>query len=575
MTNPNLDPKPYPRDTHSNRTTGGIIMRGLLLSTSILALASTAHAETFQLSSNVDAATVYPSGATITRSVTLDLPAGSHRLLIGDVPQDFDPSSLRIKGGEGLIIGATAIRTDRLPPDDRTIAARQEIEDKIDELRDLINRRIDYRTAIGLEVEAAEAQITYLESLAEGQENGGDTPPASVLAEWVGVIGAQTLSALQDAHDAKLRMAAVDEDITDLKEEMARLQQELEAVALPLTDRVIVSLDVSAEAAVTGSLQIEYVTNSAGWLPVYDVRLATTDEALTITRQAMLTQYTGESWDAVTVQLSTARPNLRLSPGEINAQLAYLYDPFRPGRDVMTSGAVAMDLAMEAPAEPVMEESRAEFAAVQLDFQGLTAVYSLPGGVTLDGDGTESLFTINSTDMEAELVAQATPLLDSSVYLMADFTNDSAAPFLPGQASFYRDGAFVGRLGFPMIAAGEDATLPFGAIDGLSTARLSAFRQTGESGVITTSNDRQERYLLSVENATSRAWDIRLIDRVPYSEEEDLEIAANSTPTPSETNIDGKRGVHAWDFTLEPGTDREVEVSFEIIWPEDKELGFQ
>lgn len=579
MTFLNLAPHTYSRDTSATHTTRGLAMRSLLMTSSFLVLATAVSAETFQLNSDVGAVTVYPSGATITRMVTLDIPAGSHRLLIGDVPQGFDPSSLRIKGGEGLIIGATGIRTDRLPPDEREIAARTVIEEKIKTQRDLIRGRANARTGISLEIDAARARIDYLDALGEGQENGADTPDTAEILNLVGIIGQETLSALQDGHAAKLRMEEIDREISDLKEDLSDLELELAATALPLMDRVIVSLDVTAESAVNGTIQIEYLTDYAGWLPVYDVRLGTTNETLAITRQAMLTQQTGESWAGIQVKLSTARPNLRLTPGEIYPQLAFLYDQMelQRERDASALGAISMDMNVEiAAAAPMMvEEAFGRFAPVSLNFEGLTAVYTLPGAVTLDGDGTESLFTIDTTDFDTTLTAQATPLLDESVYLIADITNTSNVPFLPGRASFYRDGAFVGTLSLPMIAAGEDADLPFGAIDGLSTKRITDFAETGESGILTTSNDRQERYTLSVINKTAREWDIRLMDRVPYSEEEKLEIDVTARPAATESNVDGKRGVYAWDFTLAAGDEQSITFGYIIGWPEGKELGFQ
>ncbi len=549
-------------------------MRGALLTTTFLVLASPVWSDTFTLNSQVTSATVYPSGATLVRSTEFDVPAGSHRLLIGDIPANIDTSSLRIRSADGVTIGATAIRTDRLPPDDREIEARKVIEDQIDAQRDLIRERTSARTAIALEIDAAKVRLDFLDSLAEGQENGAERPTNESLSDLITLIGTESLRAMQDAHDARLRIEAIDREIADLKEELDRLEQELAAVALPLTDRLVLSIDITAETASSGQLSLEYVTGNARWSPVYDVRLASTETTLTISRQALLAQGTGESWEGVAVILSTARPNLQLAPFELSPQFAFLYDEIAVRREATTAGVAMMDMAMEA-APVVMEENAPAFAPVELSFQGLTAVYALPGVVTLDGDGTESLFTIDTTDFDATLTAQATPILDESVYLMAGFTNKASAPYLPGRASMYRDGAFVGTFGMPMIAAGQERELPFGVIEGLTATRETEFRETGESGLLTTSNDREERYLLTVSNTTNRNWDIRLLDRVPYSEEEDLEIDFTARPVPTETNIDGKRGVLAWDFTLPAGGEQNVSFGYTLGWPEDKELGFQ
>ena len=56
----------------------------------------------------VDAVTVYPDGASVTRVITVDLAAGDNTLVANDFPLTLDPSSLRVEGEAGakLTIGA-------------------------------------------------------------------------------------------------------------------------------------------------------------------------------------------------------------------------------------------------------------------------------------------------------------------------------------------------------------------------------------------------------------------------------------------------------------------------------------
>jgi len=74
----------------------------IALVTSIPALA--AEIET---KSQIDAVTVYPDGATVTRLIRLDLPAGDSTLFARDFPTTLDPSSLRVEGEGGgrIVIG--------------------------------------------------------------------------------------------------------------------------------------------------------------------------------------------------------------------------------------------------------------------------------------------------------------------------------------------------------------------------------------------------------------------------------------------------------------------------------------
>src|SRR6478736_9138639 len=80
--------------------------------------AAPARAADLDASSTVDAVTVYPDGASITRLITLDLPAGDNSAVLKDFPLTLDPASLRVEGEAGakLTIGAIDARPPRAAP---------------------------------------------------------------------------------------------------------------------------------------------------------------------------------------------------------------------------------------------------------------------------------------------------------------------------------------------------------------------------------------------------------------------------------------------------------------------------
>jgi hypothetical protein len=77
--------------------------------------AAPAWAADLDATSAVDAVTVYPDGASVTRLITLDLPSGDNTLVAKDFPLTLDPSSLRVEGEAGakLTIGAIDTRPPR------------------------------------------------------------------------------------------------------------------------------------------------------------------------------------------------------------------------------------------------------------------------------------------------------------------------------------------------------------------------------------------------------------------------------------------------------------------------------
>src|SRR6201988_595953 len=93
-----------------------------LVTTSLVIVAALAalpaRAAEFAASSAVDAVTVYPDGASVTRLITLDLPSGDNTLVAKDFPLTLDPSSLRVEGEAGarFTIGAIDTRPPRAAP---------------------------------------------------------------------------------------------------------------------------------------------------------------------------------------------------------------------------------------------------------------------------------------------------------------------------------------------------------------------------------------------------------------------------------------------------------------------------
>jgi hypothetical protein len=56
-----------------------------------------APAAEIEAASTIDAVTVYPDGATVTRTLSVNLPCGDSIILVRDFPLGLDPASLRVQ----------------------------------------------------------------------------------------------------------------------------------------------------------------------------------------------------------------------------------------------------------------------------------------------------------------------------------------------------------------------------------------------------------------------------------------------------------------------------------------------
>ena len=146
-----------------------------LVSLSALA-AMPAKAADIDATSVVDAVTVYPDGASVTRTITADVPAGDNTVVIQDFPLTLDPSSLRVEGEAAarLTIGAIDTRPPRAAPP----VNLPELDQRIEALKD---QRADLQGVIA----AATARRKFAEHFAEASPAGiGEKGEARPLAEW-------------------------------------------------------------------------------------------------------------------------------------------------------------------------------------------------------------------------------------------------------------------------------------------------------------------------------------------------------------------------------------------------------
>jgi uncharacterized protein (TIGR02231 family) len=188
--------------------------RQLLSFVAVIAIiaAVPAMAAEIETGSQIDAVTVYPDGATVTRLIRLDLPAGDSTLFARDFPLTLDPSSLRIQGegGARLVIGAVDARPSLPAPP----ANLPQIDRRIEALR-------DGRTALDGEIASATARRKFAERFAEASPAGlGEKGEARPLSEWraaFAAIAEEIATADNTVRAARIKQRDIDREIARLE----------------------------------------------------------------------------------------------------------------------------------------------------------------------------------------------------------------------------------------------------------------------------------------------------------------------------------------------------------------------
>src|SRR5262249_14723313 len=265
-------------------------------------------------SSHIDAVTVFPSGAEITRVGKVRLAAGDSVILFTDLPARAIHSSIRVeaKATGGLEIGSVDSRRTFVPRTDDAITAseRRRIEDAIEGLK-------DDRAVLQAAVQAAEMQKAPIGHLAQLPTHPPVGAGAVTQPDWgqlLGLIGERLAEAQKVILDTQLKVRAVDRQIKDLEGKLASLAPAQE-------ERTEVKVFVNARAGLEAEMSIHYQIGGASWVPFYDHRLATGTKAqspkLRRGRRASIQQRSGENWEEVALALSTARPGAGTAAPEL------------------------------------------------------------------------------------------------------------------------------------------------------------------------------------------------------------------------------------------------------------------
>jgi uncharacterized protein (TIGR02231 family) len=537
------------------------------VATIALTAAMPALAAEIETSSQIDAVTVYPDGATVTRLIRLDLPAGDSTLLARDFPLTLDPSSLRIEGeGVGrLVIGAVEARPPLpLPP-----ANLPEIDRRLESLR-------DQRVALDGDISAASARRKFAERFAESSPAGlGEKGEARPLSEW-----RLAFAAVQEeiaAADQAIRAARIRQ--RDIDREIARLEAERNATPPKKLD---VRIDLNSDSPAPVLLRVTYAVRGARWNPVYDARLETGTKdkpaSLELIRRAEIVQHTGEDWADVALSVSTVRTARGGSAPELRP-LIVRYPVMNQLAAPKPAASVDQYVARGGLVQESRESSRyddfrlrkAEEQQAALDAGGFQVVFRVPGRIAVPaGQGAKS-FRIASTTIAPELMVHAVPALAETAYLQASFKQTDEAPLLPGQVSIYRDGIFVGRSPMALAAKDETVRLGFGADEKVQIARKVLRRLEGTAGLIGSSKIDEREFKTTIRNGHDFPIRVAIEDQLPVSEIDDIQVEMLPVTTvPTARDLRDRRGVLEWAFEAKPGESRDIKLGWRLRWPKDK-----
>ncbi|MBO6503461.1 MAG: DUF4139 domain-containing protein [Kordiimonadaceae bacterium] len=495
-------------------------------------------------------------GAIVTRSFSLNLPIGQHRIKISDLTDQLNEDyALRAS----VVSGNAAINQVQLDEVFLPNVGREAQANLLAQLESLETAQSNDRTAI----EAITMQLSFIQGMAKEATKSGDySSPADLmeaLQQTFDFVKANSGSLLNERQSLESAMKDRADQIKVLKRELSQLGGTRESVMEG-------TLVVSSSASAPVTIAVNYLVEDATWDIDAEANLNTASNETELKLFARVSQETDEDWNNVPVALSTTRPSNNIS---VNSPVPVYFNLEDAGKaiagllDKVRSGRITESARLE---EIVVTGSRLK----QYNSSQFDAEFELSGTISLAADGSEQRFLLQEHAAKSDHTIRVVPQSSRSGFIYANAAFDGI-PFIEAPyVSIARDNNFVGNGAWPTLQSGKNLQLPFGVDTKIDVEVVTVPSEDGDEGIFNRKQVDETKRRFIVTNNHDVAMTIEVLDTRPNSMNEDLEIELlrGSTRT-TETDYDDQPGIVMWRKTVAPGEKWEINHWYRVSFPTD------
>ena len=259
-------------------------------------------------SAKAKAATIYFNASEISQTTNLMLPAGNSEIVVKNIANDLNENTIQIGVPNSVTVLSVQFTNDYIS------------EYEIDEKNPAIKKVRDSITFIKKEIKKNQIQQNsnqqLLTILDQNKVVGGTNSGLNVLE----------LTKLVEYYKAKrveveVLLLDIQEKSIVLNSRLQSLENKLELNTLNSEKSSTGKLILNVMNSVAGNikLDINYITNTASWVPFYDLRIDNVKDPIKMSYKAQVVQNSGIDWKNVKLTLSSGNPNQNNQAPDLNA----------------------------------------------------------------------------------------------------------------------------------------------------------------------------------------------------------------------------------------------------------------
>lgn len=509
--------------------------------------------------SEIKEVTIYQQNAKITRSAIVNIPKGNTEILLEDLTNSIQQNSLQVDiKGKAILLSATT-RINYMYGKKETPRIK-ELNDSLKLLTNKINWLNNQKN-----VYQGEERVIH-----DNNKLGSEQKGMSVdeLKELVMFYRTRLF-------EIKKEILRIDEEVKELNLVKSRIQSqlnELNATRNKPTGEVL--LNVTANAPEKIELIFSYLTHSAGWHPVYDLRAEGTDKPLKLIYKANVHQKTGYDWKDMKLTVSTGNPTVDnnrpiLYPWYIDFYVPPPVTYFESKqKSAQRSQMMQLNIAQETLDEiTVTEDEMPEYVVTQTTSQ-MTAEYVIEALQDIPADGKYHLVAMQDYELSASYTYHTVPKLNDGAFLLAKVADYGQYNLLPGQANLFFEGMYVGQSTINPVTTADTLLVSMGRDNKVSVKR-NRLKDFTSKQIIGGNIKEVIGYEIFVRNNNKFAIDLEILDQIPLSKNKEIEVQLDDGGGADYMEDYGKL---LWRLKLNAGQTQKVKYIYSVKYPKDKRI---
>ncbi|MES2139632.1 MAG: DUF4139 domain-containing protein [Bacteroidota bacterium] len=530
------------------------------------------------IKSKIESVTVFTSGAQVYRSSAVNVSTGITTLVFENLEAGIDPRSIQAGGTGNFVI-----------MDVQHIIKYPELKQNTDETQSPKNLRHikllqDSLVMIGFDLEEIYATRDALNieknALLNNRLIKGETKRDTLnlvkesiayLRERLNNINSELLKLKKEEYRVNNKKLRMQNDLVLLQNYNANTG---EVVKDETKYQIIVT--VSADAIATGSINVNYMLQGAGWSPSYDLRAKGASGTMQLTYKAQVFQNTGIDWNDVKLTLSTANPNQSNVKPLLNTWWLSFYNPnpYRyptPVQEAPSSVSKTYESVDDydskkagAAKEEIQAQQISDYITTEENFTNVEYEIKLP--YTIPNDGKSHFVAVQTKDISAEYAHFSAPKLDKDAFLVAKITNWDELNLVAGNVNIYFDGTFVGESYINPSNLTDTLDLTLGRDKNIVVTRVKQKDKTKEK-TIGEEKVKTVTYEITVRNTKSTASNFYLQDQIPVSQNKELVILLVES---SGATLDENSGLLNWKLNIKPKETKKITFTYSVKYPKTK-----